>query len=636
MTGNVIEHYKIVSILGEGGMGIVYKAFDLKLERYVAVKILSKEAQNNPQFISRFKREAKNQAKLNHPNIVPVYGFTEERNMLGIVMEFVEGETLENIIQKENRLNLKEALQIIKQIIEGAGYAHSKGFVHRDIKPSNIIITPEGVVKIMDFGISKSINESNGITKTGTKIGTILYMSPEQIKAMDLTNQSDIYSIGITFYEMLAGKTPFDSATEFEIMEGHLKKNPPKIYDVVGGFSNEIDLIINKSLNKSLNKRYQNCEEFQEDLNKLSLKMTSVETKSSAKIEKKSKVNKKHHNINVRSYLYTFIFLVFISGLFYFVYSTIEDFWKKSYNGHFLNSNLLDSQTIQSKFSSWRQIQCPVSNTLNSIYFLTDSLGFVCGNNGSIIATTDGGKNWNIISDSTSVNLYDITFVNPLNGLIVGSNGTILKTNDGGKTWSKYLNLTSEALFKVYFLNDNNTGFIIGANGTILKTYDAGANWTQVNSPSNEILYDIDFIDNKNGFIVGWDGEIMKSSDQGNSWVEDNKINDQYLRKIKFFNDKVGIIVGGNGTISRTDNGGNDWKIIPSNTISGLYDIDAFDQNNGIILGDKGIILTTIDGGRNWTISYSGNYASLTSVAETPSKKIFIVGGNGTILTNAK
>ncbi len=635
MTGNVIEHYKIVSVLGEGGMGIVYKAFDLKLERYVAVKILSKEAQNNPQFISRFKREAKNQAKLNHPNIVPVYGFTEERNMLGIVMEFVEGETLENIIQKKSRLNLKEAIQIIKQILEGAGYAHSKGFVHRDIKPSNIIITPEGVVKIMDFGISKSINESKGITKTGTKIGTILYMSPEQIKAVDLTNQSDIYSIGITFYEMLAGKTPFDSNTEFEIMEGHLKKNPPKIYDVVGGFSNEIDLIINKSLNKSLNKRYQNCEEFQDDLNKLYLKMTSVQTKNTAKIEKKSKDSKKH-NIKVRSYIYTLIFIVFISGLFYFVYSTIEDFWKKSNNDQFLNSNLLDSRSIQTKFSKWRQIQCPVSNTLNSVYFLNDSLGFICGNSGSIIETTDGGIIWNIISDSSTINLYDITFVNTLNGFIVGSNGALLTTNDGGKTWAKHSNLTSEALFKVYFLSDNRTGFIIGANGTIFKTYDAGANWSQINSPSNEILYDIDFINDQKGFIVGWDGEIMQTVDQGNNWSEDNRINDQYLRKIKFFNDKIGIIVGGNGTISRTDNGGNNWKIIPSNTISGLYDIDALDANNGIILGDKGTILTTIDGGLNWTISYSGNYASLTSVAETPSKKIFVVGSNGTILMNNK
>ena len=635
MTGNIIEHYKIVSVLGEGGMGIVYKAFDLKLERYVAVKILSKEAQNNPQFISRFKREAKNQAKLTHPNIVPVYGFTEERNMLGIVMEFVEGETLENIIQKKSRLELKEALQIVKQILEGAAYAHLKGFVHRDIKPSNIIITPEGVVKIMDFGISKSVNDSKGITKTGTKIGTILYMSPEQIKAIDLTNQSDIYSIGITFYEMLAGKTPFDSSTEFEIMEGHLKKSPPKIFDVVGGFSNEIDLIINKSLNKSLNKRYQNCEEFQDDLNKLSLKMTTAETKSTTKFEKKSKVKRKP-NIKIRSYIYTLVFLVFISGLFYFVYSTIEDFWKKSKNGNFLNSDLSDSKTTQTKFSDWRQIQCPLSNTLNSVYFLTDSVGFACGNNGAIIETADGGKNWNILSDSSSINLYDITFVNNDNGFIVGSNGTILITNNGGNKWVKYANLTSEALFKVYFLNDNKSGFIIGANGTIFKTYDAGLNWVQVNSPSNEILYDIDFIDNNIGFIVGWDGEIMKSVDQGNNWVVENKFSDQYLRKIKFFNNKVGIIVGGNGTISRTDNGGNDWKIIPSNTISGLYDIGAINENNGIILGDKGIILTTIDGGRNWTINYNGNFASLTSVAETPSKKIFIVGSNGTILTNSK
>ena len=221
MVGGIIENYKIISVLGEGGMGIVYKGFDLKLERYVAIKILNSQALLNPQFVARFKREAKNQAKLNHPNIVPVYGFAEANRTLGIVMEYVEGETLENIIERNGKLGLLESLNVLKQILAGADYAHSKGFVHRDLKPSNIIISTEGVAKIMDFGISKSMFESQGITKTGTKIGTILYMSPEQIKAMEPTAQSDIYSIGISIFEMLRGKTPFDVGNEFQIMEAH-------------------------------------------------------------------------------------------------------------------------------------------------------------------------------------------------------------------------------------------------------------------------------------------------------------------------------------------------------------------------------------------------------------------------------
>jgi serine/threonine-protein kinase len=146
MVGKTIDNYKVVAILGEGGMGIVYKAFDLKLERFVALKILSPQAFTNPNFIARFKREAKNQAKLTHPNIVPVYGFTEENNTLGIVMEYVEGETLEHLIRRKGHLDLIEALTILEQVLTGIGYAHSKGFVHRDIKPSNIIINNEGIL----------------------------------------------------------------------------------------------------------------------------------------------------------------------------------------------------------------------------------------------------------------------------------------------------------------------------------------------------------------------------------------------------------------------------------------------------------------------------------------------------------
>ncbi|MDP3684487.1 MAG: serine/threonine-protein kinase, partial [Ignavibacteria bacterium] len=212
MIGSIVENYKVVSVLGEGGMGIVYKAFDIKLERFVALKVLNQTGALNSNFVERFKREAKNQAKLNHPNIVSVYGFTEQNGILGIVMEYVEGETLEKLITRKCKLETKEALTILQQMLEGVGHAHSKNFIHRDIKPSNIILNKEGIVKIMDFGISKALFDK-GITKTGTKIGTLLYMSPEQIRAEDPTKQSDIYSIGITLYEMLSGKTPFDKGT---------------------------------------------------------------------------------------------------------------------------------------------------------------------------------------------------------------------------------------------------------------------------------------------------------------------------------------------------------------------------------------------------------------------------------------
>ncbi|MHB1686139.1 MAG: protein kinase domain-containing protein [Ignavibacteriaceae bacterium] len=635
MIGSVIEHYKIISILGEGGMGIVYKAFDLKLERYVALKILSREATTNPQFIARFKREAKNQAKLNHPNIVPVFGFTDDDNMHGIVMEYVEGETLEHMIQRKGKLEIKEALQILQQILTGAGYAHSKGFVHRDIKPSNIIINHEGVVKIMDFGISKSIHESKGITKTGTKIGTILYMSPEQIKALEPTNQSDIYSIGITFYEMLSGKTPFDSGTEFEIMEAHLKKNPAKLSGQIANISPEIDIIINKALNKLTAKRYQTCEEFLEDVNQLLLKLITTETKKKTIAEKKEKGNRQLF-LKIRFYFYAFLFFCILGGLFYFAYITVSEFWKDSKKNKIYNSGLNSYEANQLLKSSWKTLPSSVSNSLNSIFFINDSTGFACGNQGAVISTMDGGKSWQTLSDSSGIDLYSIYFINSSKGFIVGSKGTILSTSNAGKSWQKINSVANESLFKIYFMSDKKTGFIVGANGTILRSNDEGANWYQLNSHTQEILYSINFVDNNNGFIVGWNGEILKTTDQGNNWVETKKFSDQYLRDINFFDSKTGIVVGGGGIIARTDNAGDSWKIISSNTVSGLYAVSFFDKTNGIILGGKGEILTSTDGGKNWKIIPSGSYASLLAITETPSKKIFIAGDNGTILTNSK
>ncbi|MDH7606125.1 MAG: serine/threonine-protein kinase, partial [Melioribacter sp.] len=157
LIGILIDNYRIVSILGKGGMGIVYKAYDTKLDRYVAIKMLNVDTYDHARFIERFKREAKNQAKLSHPNIVTVYGFIEYEDLLGIVMEYVEGESLEKVLQRQGRFNLYDVMYILKQILLGLGYAHSKGFVHRDIKPSNIILNREGIAKIMDFGISKSM-----------------------------------------------------------------------------------------------------------------------------------------------------------------------------------------------------------------------------------------------------------------------------------------------------------------------------------------------------------------------------------------------------------------------------------------------------------------------------------------------
>ncbi|MFA7290491.1 MAG: serine/threonine-protein kinase, partial [Melioribacteraceae bacterium] len=225
LIGKTIDNYKIVSVLGKGGMGIVYKAYDTKLDRYVAIKMLTPQMTDKTRFIDRFKREAKNHAKLSHPNIVTVYGFIEYSDFLGIVMEYVEGESLDKVLQRQGRIHLYDIIYIMRQVLYGMGYAHKKGFVHRDIKPSNIMLNKEGITKIMDFGISKSLLDKD-LTKTGSKVGTVFYMSPEQVKGLDVTHLSDVYSLGCTLYEMAAGNPPFNFETEYEIMEAQIKKKP--------------------------------------------------------------------------------------------------------------------------------------------------------------------------------------------------------------------------------------------------------------------------------------------------------------------------------------------------------------------------------------------------------------------------
>lgn len=640
MVGSVIENYKIVSVLGEGGMGIVYKGFDLKLERYIALKILNQQALKNPQFIERFKREAKNQAKLTHPNIVPVYGFTEGNGLLGIVMEYIAGETLEHLIERKGKLTVPEAVTILKQALTAISYAHSKGFVHRDLKPSNIIISLEGVVKIMDFGISKSMNEVRGITKTGTKIGTVLYMSPEQIKAQEPTPQSDVYSLGITLYEMLSGKTPFEAPTDFHIMEGHLKRNPTKLSSKFENIPPVIDTILGKSLSKSTSRRYHSCDAFLADIN--SVPMVHYQSKKTLKNSKNSEVNagfdSEEFFRKLKNYSLTALVIVVFVGIFYFVYNSVSDFWiNKDYSPKVVDdgTNTYRSNPAYLTRSDWKTISGPTKNNLNSVFFVNDSIGYACGNDSTIIKSVNGGKRWTTLCTSdTGIILNGIRFLNLSNGVAVGEKGTILITSDGGTNWKKVNADVYESLFGVYFIRNSSIGFIVGAGGTILKTVDGGNSWRRILSPTQNLLYNVTFSSDADGFAVGWNGDLLKTSDQGNTWIKSEKFSDVYFRDISFANDELGLIVGGGGEIYRTDNGGNDWEKINLNLITGLYSVSFLDKSNGLILGSKGEILVTDDGGKKWKATSSGKFGALTGLSVLPSGKVIVVGVGGIIISS--
>ncbi|MCK9211286.1 MAG: protein kinase [Ignavibacteriaceae bacterium] len=639
MIGSLIENYKIVSILGEGGMGIVYKAFDIKLERFVALKVLNQTGALNTNFVERFKREAKNQAKLNHRNIVSVYGFTEQNGILGIVMEFVEGETLEKLITRKNKLDTKEALQILQQMLDGVGHAHSKSFIHRDIKPSNIILNKEGVVKIMDFGISKALFDK-GITKTGTKIGTLLYMSPEQIRAEDPTKQSDIYSIGITLYEMLAGKTPFDKGTEYEIMEAHLKKTPPRVSINSSAIPPELDRIVFKALDKTIYKRYKNCEEFSEDVDQVLQKIEKSSVEKPEKVKTKQKTvepNKEDKMRKVKIAFFAIPVLAVLIFIAYFIFNAIAAYWpgltSKPVNpadttAHY-NTRLLVTSSV-----NWLRMNSETKNNLNGISFPSDDFGFACGEKGTILKSSNYGADWVEVLPilDSLITFTDIKFLSSNLGLVVSDDGRIFRTEDGGNSWQNILQLNGENFFRIY--ENRGASFVCGAKGTILKSNNGGYTFRRVNSNTSNLLFNLFFVDGSTGFAVGWNGTFLKTTDQGENWVSQNRFTDTYLRDVFFVDKSNGIVIAGGGEIFKTDDGGSKWEKVSSGLVSGLLSISFTNKTNGFISCNKGEILVTKDGGINWELSNSGGFTALNRLTITPSKKVFAAGVFGSIFSS--
>jgi serine/threonine protein kinase len=228
MIGKKILHYKIIEKLGQGGMGIVYLAEDSKLERQVAIKFLPHHIASNSEERKRFEIEAKAAAALNHPNIATIYAIEESDDEMFLVMEYIEGRELKEVVRAQDFVPQQDAINYSIQIAEGLQAAHKKGIVHRDVKASNIMVTNDGKVKIMDFGLAK-FRGAGQITKLGTTVGTAAYMSPEQSKGEDVDQRSDIWSFGVVLYEMLAGELPFKGEYEQAIIYSILNEEPDSL-----------------------------------------------------------------------------------------------------------------------------------------------------------------------------------------------------------------------------------------------------------------------------------------------------------------------------------------------------------------------------------------------------------------------
>lgn len=261
MVGTVIGGYRIESKIGEGGMGTVYRAIETNLERRVAIKVLNADLARNAVIAERFRSEARAQANLNHTNIAVLYAFVVQENLAMMVMEFVEGENFQQMIERRGLIPSNEAIPWFKQALLGVGAAHRMGVIHRDIKPSNLMLNTHGIVKVMDFGIAKVIGE-RGLTRTGSQVGTVYYMSPEQIKGEKVDVRSDLYSLGVTLYEMLTAHVPFASNTDFRVLTDHVQTPPPLPSTFYPYIPKGIENIVLKALEKNPDDRFQSVEEF--------------------------------------------------------------------------------------------------------------------------------------------------------------------------------------------------------------------------------------------------------------------------------------------------------------------------------------------------------------------------------------
>ncbi len=266
MKGQKIsDRYQIIKSIGEGGMANVYLAYDTILDRNVAVKVLRGDLSNDEKFVRRFQREALAASSLSHPNIVEVYDVGEDNGEYYIVMEYIEGKHLKNLLKKRGKLTLSEAVDIMLQITDGLSAAHDSYIIHRDIKPQNIMILENGLVKITDFGIAMAMNATQ-LTQTNSVMGSVHYLPPEQASGQGSTLQSDIYSMGIVMYELITGELPFKGDNAVEIALKHLKEPIPDIREKVPNVPNSIYNIIKRATAKNPKNRYNDAREMHDDL----------------------------------------------------------------------------------------------------------------------------------------------------------------------------------------------------------------------------------------------------------------------------------------------------------------------------------------------------------------------------------
>lgn len=281
LSGRTLGDYRVLRKLGQGGMGQVYLAEQISLKRPVALKILRPEMAASPRALTRFKREAESVARITHANIVQVYAFGEAEGILFMALEYVEGRNLKEFVAKKGPPDLLVSLSIMRQVASALQRAGELGIIHRDIKPENILLTKKGEIKVADFGLSRCLEEDQGgvdLTQTGQTMGTPLYMSPEQVEGKPLDTRTDIYSFGVTCYQMLTGQPPFHGATAFEVALQHVQKPAPPLGQIRPDLPEALCAMVHKMMEKDPARRYQTGRELLRDIIRIREGLSGVGT----------------------------------------------------------------------------------------------------------------------------------------------------------------------------------------------------------------------------------------------------------------------------------------------------------------------------------------------------------------------
>ena len=266
MVGETIAgRYEVEEVVGHGGMSSVYKARDTLLERHVALKILHEQYSNDEDFVERFKREARSVAQLQHPNIVTVIDRGEEDGRQYIVFEYIDGENLKERVVRNGRLDVREALEIAVEVARGLAFAHEQGLVHRDVKPQNILLNGDGRAKVTDFGIARTV-DVDGMTQTGTVLGTSNYIAPEQASGQRVDVQSDVYALGAVLYELLAGDVPFPGESFVVVAMKHMHEPAPSLLDVRRDVPLRVAAAVDRALEKDPAQRFPTMDAFAAEL----------------------------------------------------------------------------------------------------------------------------------------------------------------------------------------------------------------------------------------------------------------------------------------------------------------------------------------------------------------------------------